>query len=283
MTDVVVVGQIGRDLVLQVDDLSADGSSRVHQRRELLGGKGANQAVGLAQLGVEVALVGVVGDDPVGADMLDQAARDGIDVRAVVRRGTTALLLDVVDESGRRRLIEDVPELLTTADVPTTVSAGLLSLQAQQPPSVLAVAARRFRGMVVCDGAVTDDELLARTDLLRADHREIEQMTGERVDDEVAARRIAQQLRERGPSIVALPVPDIGDLVAWEGGQRLFSYPDVGVVDTTGAGDAFVAGMVAGLLRTNDPERAGVLASMAAASTVARLGGRPDLRSLAEA
>ncbi|PBJ29532.1 PfkB family carbohydrate kinase, partial [Mycobacterium avium] len=64
---VVVIGQIGRDLVLRIDRPPTAGeSATVLRREELLGGKGANQAVGLAQLGVPVALIGVVGDDQAG-------------------------------------------------------------------------------------------------------------------------------------------------------------------------------------------------------------------------
>ncbi|RAJ45461.1 pfkB family carbohydrate kinase [Kitasatospora sp. SolWspMP-SS2h] len=65
---VVVVGQIGRDLVLRTDGLpEAGGSADVAERWEGLGGKGANQAVGLAQSGVPVRLVGVVGEDRASA------------------------------------------------------------------------------------------------------------------------------------------------------------------------------------------------------------------------
>ena len=70
----VVVGQIARDLVLVVDEVPGpSGSTDVDERRELLGGKGANIAVGLSQLGVPVAVVGVVGDDQVGESLLPDA------------------------------------------------------------------------------------------------------------------------------------------------------------------------------------------------------------------
>ena len=99
MSGIVVVGQVGRDLVLTVEELPAAGSAAaVLERQELLGGKGANQAVGCRQLGAEVGLVGVVGTDPAGEAVLAQAAGDGIDVGAVVRRSgaPTALLVDLV-------------------------------------------------------------------------------------------------------------------------------------------------------------------------------------------
>ena len=67
MIDVVVVGQIGRDLVLVVDDLPDSGDAvPVTERQEVLGGA-VNQAVAAHQLGCSTAIVGVVGDDEAGA------------------------------------------------------------------------------------------------------------------------------------------------------------------------------------------------------------------------
>ncbi|MFC8723398.1 PfkB family carbohydrate kinase, partial [Kitasatospora sp. NPDC057198] len=184
---VVVVGQIGRDLVLRTDGLPpAGGSVDVGERWEGLGGKGANQAVGLAQLGVPVRLVGVVGEDRAGDEVLRRADRDGIGTAAVVRRGRTALLVDVVDAPGSRRLLEDVPPegLVSVADVERARSAfagaDTVSLQLQQPAATVLAAARlaRRRGArVVADGApgpAAHGELLGLVDVLRADAAEAE-------------------------------------------------------------------------------------------------------------
>jgi len=70
-----VVGQLARDLVLLIDRVPGAGSAmNVRLRREMLGGKGANQAVALAQLGIPVALVAVAGTDDVGRKLLRRAA-----------------------------------------------------------------------------------------------------------------------------------------------------------------------------------------------------------------
>ena len=120
--DVVVVGQLARDLVLVVDKMPGPGESgAVQVRREMLGGRGVNQAVALAQLGMRPTLVAVVGDDRTATDMLDQAHQDGISMSAVVRRrGTrTGLIMYVVDSAGQWRYLEDLPPsvLLTETDV----------------------------------------------------------------------------------------------------------------------------------------------------------------------
>ncbi|WP_033211754.1 PfkB family carbohydrate kinase [Kitasatospora phosalacinea] len=287
---VVVVGQVGRDLVLRADGLpEAGGSAGVGERWEGLGGKGANQAVGLAQLGVPVHLVGVVGEDDAGAAVLRQAGRDGIGTASVARRGRTALLVDLVDAPGSRRLLEDVPPegLVTVADLerarPAFADADTVSLQLQQPPATLLAAARRARqhgARVVADGApdpAVRDELLSLVDVLRADATEAELLADRPVGSVRDARALGRRLLGAGPALVALAVPGAGDLLVWPDGEHLLPLADVPVTDPTGAGDAFVAGLVAALRRRADPVSAGRLAAAAAGATVQRLGGRPDL------
>ncbi|OBK53972.1 PfkB family carbohydrate kinase [Mycobacterium sp. 1081908.1] len=291
---VVVIGQIGRDLVLRTDGPpSASEAITVLRRDELLGGKGANQAVGLTQLGVPVALVGVVGDDPAGRAVLQQAHGDGIDVGGVAQRGVTALLIDIVGRPPERMLLEDVPEtsLVRVEDLDRCASlweaADTVSIQLQQPADTALEAARRARrrGLrVVADGLPPPDvrdDLLAMVDVLRADATEAALIAGAEITTVEHAATLAGDLLTRGPGLVALAVPDVGDLLVWQGERELFEFADVEVVDPTGAGDAFVAGLIAALRDGAGPSQAGGRAAAAASSTVQRLGGRPDLTGLA--
>jgi ribokinase len=290
---VVVIGQIGRDLVLSTDGPpSATDSTTILHREELLGGKGANQAVGLTQLGAPVTLIGVVGDDIAGASVLHQAERDGIDISGVVRRGTTALLIDIVGRPPERLLLEHVPQtsLTQVADLDGAAAlvdaADTVSIQLQQPATTVLAAARRARqrgARVVADGAPPPGiqaDLLASIDVLRADASEAALLAGKAVTTVEQAAELADRLLQCGPGLVALAVPEIGDLLVWEGGRQLFEFADVQMVDPTGAGDAFVAGLIAALREGAAPPQAGRRAAAAASSTVQRLGGRPDLSGL---
>jgi ribokinase len=291
--DVIALGQIARDLVVLVDDLPGpNGTTPVRERRELLGGKGANQAVAMAQLGLRPGLVGVTGDDAVADRLLEQLACDGVDRTWVARRPGSAsgLVVDVVDSRAAWHYLEDLPPevLLCVTDLAGAASAladvETVVIQLQQPTEVALTAARMARRgatRVVLDGAPQDGQhrapLLAEADVLRADHHEAELLIGRPLSGARDTVRAAKELLERGLSLVVLDAGQDGNVLVWDGGEVVVPLAEVVVVDTTGAGDAFVAGLVAGLASGAGPEQAGRLATAAAALTVGRLGGRPHL------
>ncbi|WP_250444456.1 PfkB family carbohydrate kinase [Actinotalea sp. C106] len=292
MLDVVVCGLVGRDLVVAVRALPDAGSStEVEQRLELLGGA-VNQAVGARQMGLTAGVVGVVGDDDDGAWVLARARDDGLDVRGLVLRegAATALVVDVVEAGGARRLLEHVPESvrLTCADVraatPVIRSARAVLVDAAQPPEAVREAldvARRGGALTVLDGPADDEQTLALADVVRADVDEAGALTSQLPGDAEDVRDAAYGLLARGPRLVALAVPGGGNLVVSreERGTAEVLMPLLGdrPVDPTGGGDAFVTGLVAALLDGRDGVTAGWWASSAAALTVDHLGGRPGL------
>jgi ribokinase len=292
-TPVVVIGQIARDLAVRVGRIpDAGGTVDIEQRRELLGGKGANIAVGLAQLGIPVSLLGVVGDDPVGAQLVEQCARDDIDTDPVVRRAgaDSALMIDLVTADGRWRYLESVPEgtLLTKTDVEAQAErlarTETLVIQLQQPVEA-ALTAIELAGSscrVILDGSPQGggqdrDRLLRAATVLRCDGREAELIAGRPVRDAVAGRAVARELLDTGPALVVLAIGDDGNLGVWSEGEVLVPLADTEVVDSTGGGDAFVAALTWALSHGDDPAQAIRLATAAAGMTVGHLAGRPAL------
>lgn len=204
----------------------------------------------------------------------------------------TGLIVDVVDVRGRWRYFEHLPAevLVSRSDVDAAAailtSARMVVLQLQQPPQALLAAAGYAQGgggRVVFDGAPPAgphrDALLAVADVLRADTHEAELLTGVSIGNAEDAVRAGRELLGHGPELVVLGAGEAGNAVVWDGGAAVVPLLDVDVVDSTGAGDAFTAGLVAELLGGTVPQEAGRLATAAAALAVGELGGRPHLTS----
>jgi ribokinase len=280
-----VIGQLARDLVLTLDRLPETGTATgAGDRREQLGGKGANQAVALAQLGVRPSLVAVAGDDVIGDVLLDQARRDGIDVTAVVRRrgALTGLIVELLESGGRWRYVQDLPEpvLLTERDVlgagSVIARAEAVLVQLQQPAAAALAAAKIGRDagrLVVLDGApqAARDELLALADVVRADDHEASLLLD--AVDPASVRR----LLSKGPRLMVVARPDGANLFVWDDGEVVVRPAAERVVDPTGGGDSLIAGLTEALLRGADYRSAALWAVAAAGSTVRHAGGRPSL------
>ncbi|MPY77305.1 MAG: ribokinase [Actinophytocola sp.] len=293
--EVVVLGQVARDLVLRVAEVPGPhGSAAVRTRREMLGGKGANQAVALRQLGVPVSLVGVVGNDSVGARLLEQARTDRIDVSHVVSRegAQTALIADIVDDTHQWRYLEHIPTdvLLTEGDVFAASTllkrAKWVLCQLQQPLEAMLLATRLARdtgARVILDGAPSGSEadiaeVLSRAHVIRANEHEAELLTGRPITDVTTAADAASRLLDYGPTLVLLAVSGAGNLFVSRTGRQLFPLLEVDVADTTGAGDALIGTFTAALAHGEGTRRAAAFAVAAAANSAGRLGGRPVLR-----
>ena len=260
---VLVVGQLARELVLHVDEMPAPGTTAdVRERREGLGGQGADQAGALARLGAAVALVAVVGGDDTGDRLLDRATRDGIDVSGVIRRDEcpTALVVAARDGAGQWRHLRDVPPAcrLTADDVADTAGmftgAAAVLVQVEQPPPAALAAARLARAagaLVVLDGVPAAEdraELLALADVIRADGPE----AGVSPDDPGAVRSAAAKMLAEGPALVVLGLPG-GTLFVWDGGDLLLPAPR--------PAEALTAALTLALVRGDDPATAARYAS----------------------
>ncbi|MEJ6490533.1 PfkB family carbohydrate kinase [Leucobacter sp. USCH14] len=283
---VVVVGGAARDLALGVADMpEANGTAPVSRRKERLGGKGANIAADVRQLNPDcaVSLIAVLGSDRAGDAVHEDALDLRIDMASMQRRGRTALMIDVVTESGERRVFEHTPPeaRLTVEDVTAAETmlseARIVVLQLHQPAEALVRAAELAPdAVIVLDGGADGadaERLLSLAHVVRANAEEAEMLARRSISDMNDAMRSAAELLDRGPDVVCLAVSGSGDLVAWQGGSQFFPFGETSIVDRTGAGDAYVAGLVTGLLRGETPPQLGERASSAAAIAVQQFGG----------
>ena len=283
---VVVIGSLNVDLVVSADRLPIPGETVLGgQFATHDGGKGANQAVAAARMGVRVSMIGAVGADPFGERAVASLAAEGIDTsrvrrldadatgvaiiavgprgenQIVVAPGANALLaLDAED----RALIGGADVVLTNHEIPPSATVDALrTAHAAGVTSILNPApARALLSEVLSLGAI----------LTPNEHEVVVAIGNDVTDtalDELAARNSGPVIVTQGPA---------GALLAEGDSRARFpGMPAPQVVDTTGAGDTFCGVLAAWLAEGHSLAEAIEAANAAGALSVAAVGARTGM------
>ena len=273
-----------------VVDLLPDGEGRLLQ---CPGGAPANVAVGIARLGGQSAFIGRVGDDPFGRFMAKTLADEKVDVKSMrldPAHRTSTVVVDL-DDHGERSftfMVRPSADLfLEPADLPT-FSAGewlhvcsiALSAEPSRSATFEAMAAiREVGGYVSFDPNIRPDlwpdenalrrlleQALQSADVVKLSVEELAFLTGN-----VEVNVGLHVLMARCPARLVLVTQGKEGVIAWhDGAVEHYPATPVECVDTTGAGDAFVAGLLYGLAAGQDltpvialAQRCGALATTA--------------------
>ena len=239
------------------------------------GGAAANVAVGLARLGVKSAFIGMVGDDPFGHFLADTLRATGVDTGPLrfTTKARTALAFVSLRADGEREFMfyrhPSADMMFTPAEVDTAAIAAAkvlhfdsISLASENPRACTLFAADQARaaGHLITydvnlrlplwpDAATAKAGILtglAKAQVVKLSDDELEFMTGRRDNDAV------RTLWHDGLKLVTLSRGSAGSCWFTATEQRDVPTYKVQAVDTTGAGDGFMAGLIAGLLREPD-------------------------------
>lgn len=289
MTGIVVLGDVMIDVVARLSVPLASASDAPAVIRFHGGGSAANTAAWLAEAGAEPVLVGRVGDDERGRAARDELRAAGVDpVLAADPRLPTGTCVVLVAPDGERTMAPDAGanDGLSDADLSDELLvagshlhvAGYVLLRAGSRPAARAAISRALdRGMTVSvdpsSAALLSPEFLDHAEgasLLLPNSDEAQMLSGVR-DPERAARALAPRFGE-----VVVTLGAEGAL--WTDGREAVhaeAVPVEAAVDSTGAGDAFAAGLLAARLDGAGPAEALAAGAGLAAQAVARPGGRP--------
>jgi ribokinase len=296
---IVVVGSLNMDLVARVPRLPRPGET-VHgsEFRQVPGGKGANQAVAAALLGAEVSLIGRVGDDAFGQQLIAALARRGVrtELVQVTPKCASGVALIGVEDSGQNAItvIGGANERLTPEDVHANEAAirgaDALLVQLEVPSETVAAAiaiAKEHGVLTILDPAPAPARDLPAelygVDVLSPNQSEAEALTGVALSSLANEARAARILQERGAKQVVLKLGDRGAM-AVERGQtpQRIAASKVEVVDTTAAGDAFTAALAVGLVEKMSLQEATQFACVAGSLATTRLGAQDAMPSREE-
>ncbi len=287
---VVVLGSLNMDLIVRTERLPGPGETVLGGAfGTAAGGKGANQAVAAARLGAMVSMIGCVGADEYGRQLLEVAGAAGVATDRVHTVDLpTGVALIVVDANGQNLIAvaQGANSLMTREMVAREAelirSANIVVAQLEVPLDAIAAAGELARAagvpFLLNAAPARDDiaDLLPLITILVVNETELAIVSGREVGvgPEVAA---AAGLLARGPKAVIVTLGARGSiLVDTRGSVALPSYP-VQVVDSTAAGDAFVGALAARYSRGESLEAAARYASAAGALACTRPGAQPSL------
>jgi sulfofructose kinase len=291
--DVAGFGTNALDYLIGVDEYPAFNSKVELTNWQMLpGGEVASTLVALQRLGMKTAYAGRFGGDEAGKLGLESLIDEGVDVQhaSVADDARTQVAFIIVDErSGERTIIWKRDDKLSYShdDAPLDMarSAKILHMTPHDTAAAIAMArVAREAGTVVSldidnmfEGV---DELLELTDIMIASTELLERLTG--IRDKLSA--MTEAASRYGCGVVGITLGDKGSYLLCDGvfiDTAAFAVSG-GCVDTTGAGDAFRAGFLYGLLSRRDIEQAAQCANAVAALKCRSVGARAALPGVAE-
>ncbi len=288
-----MVGSYATGLTLKVRRLPSTGETVLASGYRMdYGGKGSNQAVGCARLGAEVAFVAKIGQDAFGEMALQLYREEGIDIACVYRiaehpTGVGFILVEAGTGNNCIALDPGANEFLSAADVSQCEAvfktAAVVLTQLEIPVTAAEAALSRGRA----NGATTilnpapvrplPASVLQMVDVLTPNQTEAKVLTGRSPDAAVEPEPVARELIRAGVKQVIMTLGEKGALIVTATSSRHVPAPAMQAVDTTGAGDAFNAGLATALASGENLESAVEFAVVTGGLAVTREGVIPSL------
>ncbi|MBN2898727.1 MAG: ribokinase [Clostridia bacterium] len=290
MKKILVVGSLNMDLVTKVvatpkigETISGDGLQFIP------GGKGANQAVAMGKLGARVEMIGAIGTDGNGEVLKDNLIKMNVIADRIknIAEAPTGVAMIMVNASGDNSIVviagangQLLPEDVVDAwfdDV------SLVVCQLETPVETVETVLRRAKALGVktvlnpAPAKALSNELLSCVDLLIPNETEFESLTGVAVETREDLMMGYQAINALGIKEI---IVTLGSKGAWYyNGENFLSVAakKVNAVDTTAAGDSFIAGVCESLARGASMQEALEMGTKVAAITVTRFGAQSSL------
>ena len=279
-----VMGSINADFILNMETVPEIGENVLGTTYGYAnGGKGANQAVGLARLGAQVKMAGKVADDDNGRRLIENLKKNNVETSAVSLSGTqTGLAAIIIDGNGRNRIVVyeganaeiDPDEAADSID-----SLDLLLVQFETNEDAVISCVNRAiekKAVTVIDCGPAKNFALERMQgatIITPNESETKALTGIFPEDEESILKASEILKKRSKAeYVVLKLGERGCSVFDGESIRIMPPYPCKVVDTTAAGDCFTAAMALEYVRTGDIYAACDIGNKAGSIAVSRMG-----------
>lgn len=296
MNKIVVLGSLNMDLVINTPRIPVLGET-IHGSgfATFPGGKGANQAVAAAKLGGDVNIIGCVGNDSYGIDLINSLTCNDVKVGNIkILEGVTTGIAVIVVKNGDNFIILDSganfllkPEQMDQfKDVIS--NSDILMLQLEIPLDVVerAVEIAKYNGVKVllnpAPACRLSDKLLSQIDIITPNESECEHITGIPIRSLDDTAKAIKYLMNKSIKQIIVTLGSKG--VIYNHGDEIIhrTVPSVKVVDTTAAGDSFSGALAVALSNGKSIDNAIDFANIVGTITVTRRGAQASLPSLNE-
>lgn len=288
---ILVIGSLNYDLVVYTLRYPIPGETILGDRfLTFPGGKGANQAVAAAHLGGDVQMVGRIGEDAFGQDLVINLVENKVDVANVLKvNKPTGTAFITVDGNGQNAIIviPGANATLTTSDIDalkdTIQSAKILVLQLEIPLEVVIQAidiAYAVGTTILLNPAPATQipiETLRKVTFLIPNESELAHLSGFDTNSFSACHQAVKHLQSLGCQQIILTRGEHGAYY-FDQENQIFAPPfKVPVIHSTAAGDAFIGGLAVALAKDLDIHTALLRASAAGALAVTKAGAQTSL------
>jgi len=292
-----VIGSINMDMVIRTPRYPAAGETLTGIGFSTVpGGKGANQAIALAKLGVPVCMAGMVGDDSFGQAYMDHFRATGVDCSAVtVKSGATTGVANIlVNDEGENCIIVvpgangECDEAWLDSELEKIMHCDIFLLQLEIPLDTVKKCVEKLRKAgktIILDPAPAvplDDELLSQVDYVTPNATELRIITPALPEDAGVEERVRHLIGDSDRMVIHKNGADGAYIAQKDSIEHVPGYK-VKAVDTTAAGDTFNAGFAAGLAMGLSTRESVQLANAAGAMAVTKLGAQGGMPTMEQA
>lgn len=286
---IIVIGSSNTDMVIKASHLPQAGETILGGTFFMnAGGKGANQAVAAARLGGAVLFIAKTGDDVFGKQAIGLFKKEGIDTSCIIidKHQPSGVALITVDDNGENCIVvaPGANAALTSENIALLKEklekSAIILMQLETPIATVEYAATiaGSKGIKVilnpAPAAALSDGLLKKISVITPNQKEVEMLTGIKVNDESSAEKAAIFLHNKGIETVVITMGALGAFVLHNNKYSIIPGHKVQAVDTTGAGDIFNGALAVALAEGKTMEDAVAFACRASAISVTRLGAQ---------
>ena len=298
MKNIVVVGSLNMDLIVEVDRVPRVGETiKGENMNYLIGGKGCNQAVAASRLGNKVKMIGCIGDDSFGNEILNHLKKDGVNVDSIkkvdnistgiatifkMKYDNSIIVIPAANNYCSKELIDENIDVIKNADILITQ----LEIPIETVEYVLKIAKENGVKTILNPAPAREisNDILKNVDFITPNETEFEVILAKELKDakELEEAMIYWQNKNKCTKLIVTRGKD-GSSYVEDNKVKTISTIEVEVIDTTGAGDTFNGALAHGITNELLMDDAITFAGIAASLSVTKFGaqtGMPEIKEV---